>query len=486
MTYTADAASRAYGAANPSLTGSVAATGLVNGDTVSGVTSGTAAWNSSATTASNVGKYGITGSGLSGNSSNYNISFAQGTGNATALSVTPASLAVTYTADAASRAYGAANPSLTGSVSALGLVNGDQLSAITTGTAAWNSSANATSNIGKYSVFGSGLSGNSANYSFSFVQASNNGIALTVNPASLSVTANALRRDYGAANPALTYTSSGLVNGDSLSGALATSATTASSVGAYAIGQGTLSAGSNYALSYTGANLTVDPASLTVVANAQSKIYGSANPALTYTASGLVNGDTLSGALSTAATAASSVGSFAINQGTLAASTNYRLTYTGASLVINAATLTYVATPASRLPSGGNPAFTGSVTGFVLGETVATATTGTLSFTSPALSTSLPGLYPIIGSGLSAVNYVFVQDKANATALTINPGTTQFGSNSVIASLPTPEFSVPVPIVLTIDALNDVHPIILNISNSDGTKVVDTNCVSGTTCAATN
>ncbi len=51
------------------------------------------------------------------------------------------------------------------------------------------------------------------------------------------------------ANPALTYQvgGSGLVNGDTLSGALATSATAASDAGVYGITQGTLAASSNYA-----------------------------------------------------------------------------------------------------------------------------------------------------------------------------------------------------------------------------------------------
>jgi hypothetical protein len=53
-------------------------------------------------------------------------------------------------------------------------------------------------------------------------------------------------------NPTPSYVSSGLVNGDTLSGLLATSATTTSNVGAYAITQGTLAASSNYALSYVG------------------------------------------------------------------------------------------------------------------------------------------------------------------------------------------------------------------------------------------
>src|SRR3546814_12584173 len=77
-----------------------------------------------------------------------------------------------------------------------------------------------------------------------------------------------------------------LVNGDALSGDLATNATAASNIGAYAITQGSLAASSNYALTYRGANLTVTPADLIVTYGATpvSSLYGDA-PLLT----GIVN-----------------------------------------------------------------------------------------------------------------------------------------------------------------------------------------------------
>ncbi|WP_164119560.1 MBG domain-containing protein, partial [Stenotrophomonas maltophilia] len=70
---------------------------------------------------------------------------------------------------------------------------------------------------------------------------------------------------------------------------------------------------------YTGANLTVTPRAITVTAHDLSRVYGDANPALTFSVggSGLVNGDVLSGGLATAAAASSHVGGYAIGQGTL-------------------------------------------------------------------------------------------------------------------------------------------------------------------------
>ncbi|WP_163110239.1 MBG domain-containing protein, partial [Acinetobacter baumannii] len=120
-----------------------------------------------------------------------------------------------------------------------------------------------------------------------------------------------------------------LVNGDTLAGALATTATATSDKGTYGIVQGTLVASANYAVTYVGANLTVNPRAVTVTANVASRIYGDANPALTWQLTGgsLVNGDSFTGSLATSATGTSNVGSYAVTQGTLATSSNYAVTY---------------------------------------------------------------------------------------------------------------------------------------------------------------
>ncbi|HEX4609635.1 MAG TPA: MBG domain-containing protein, partial [Urbifossiella sp.] len=175
------------------------------------------------------------------------------------------------------------------------------------------------------------------------------GSTLTVTPATLTVVANPRTTVYGAALPTLTYVATGLANGDTaataLTGALATTATAASGVGNYPITQGALAA-ANYTLTFTGSTLTVTPAALTVTADPGTKFYGAAVPPLAYSATGLVNGDTvataLTGALATTATATSGVGSYPITQGTLAAA-NYTLTFTGNTLAVARASLTVAA-----------------------------------------------------------------------------------------------------------------------------------------------
>jgi len=79
--------------------------------------------------------------------------------------------------------------------------------------------------------------------------------AITAKP--ITVTADATNKVYGAADPAFTWrlTSGALVGGDSITGALTRVA--GESVGAYAILQGSLSAGTNYTLDFVSAKLTI-------------------------------------------------------------------------------------------------------------------------------------------------------------------------------------------------------------------------------------
>ena len=85
------------------------------------------------------------------------------------------------------------------------------------------------------------------------------------------------------------------------------------------------------------ATITITKKTLTVTAAAKSKTYGAADPSLTYTATGLVGSDKVTGAL--VRDAGENVGTYAIRQGTLTASANYALSFTGANFIIAKATL---------------------------------------------------------------------------------------------------------------------------------------------------
>ncbi|MGD0091432.1 MAG: MBG domain-containing protein, partial [Planctomycetota bacterium] len=99
--------------------------------------------------------------------------------------------------------------------------------------------------------------------------------------------------------------------------------------------------GKDYSVTFTSVGTgTITPKPLTVTADSQSIVYGAALPALTYTYSSLVSGDTaaiFTGSLATTAVASSSAGTYPITQGTLAATANYALTFVGATLTISKA-----------------------------------------------------------------------------------------------------------------------------------------------------
>ena len=194
---------------------------------------------------------------------------------------------------------------------------------------------------------------------------------LTVTKKALTITADAKSKTYGEDDPALTYTSSGLVGSDAITGAL--SRETGENAGTYAINQNTLTAGDNYSIAYTGANLTINKKALTITADAKSKTYGEDDPALTYTSEGLIGTDAITGTLSR--DAGENAGTYAINQNTLTAGNNYAIAYTGANLTINKKDLTITADAKSKTYGEDDPALTYTASGLVGGDAI----TGELS-----------------------------------------------------------------------------------------------------------
>jgi hypothetical protein len=264
------------------------------------------------------------------------------------LTITPSALAATY---------GDAVPNLTG-YAYNALTSGQYLSAgdfaddTVTGSLTGSTTYSQGSNVGLYNInYSSGTLTSALGYGFTYA---NNATALNVGTRALSVAADAKNKTYGTVtDPALTYTltSGSFYASDGFSGALSRVAGETVVGGPYAILQNTLSAGSNYTISYTGANLNINPYTLSVAADAKSKIYGAADPALTYSYGTLQNGDTsaiFSGALSRAA--GETPGSYVIGQNTLSLSANYSLNYINGLL-----TITSTALPDTVVRVGQNP-----------------------------------------------------------------------------------------------------------------------------------
>ncbi|MFO0954222.1 MAG: choice-of-anchor Q domain-containing protein [Isosphaeraceae bacterium] len=114
-----------------------------------------------------------------------------------------------------------------------------------------------------------------------FLAASDQSTTLTVNQAGLTVTAASPTILIGQSVPSLTYTYTGLVNGDasaSFTGGLATTATGTPAAGTYAVTQGTLAATGNYKITnFVAGTLTVVGSGVSVVGNALYLVGGNTN-----------------------------------------------------------------------------------------------------------------------------------------------------------------------------------------------------------------
>ena len=113
--------------------------------------------------------------------------------------------------------------------------------------------------VGTYQITPNGLT--SENYDITFVSGT-----LTVDKKSLTVAANDITIDHGAAAPAYTYSVTGLVNGESLTTepALSSTYTQGAAIGTYPISISGAAASANYTISYAPGTLTVQSKKYTV------------------------------------------------------------------------------------------------------------------------------------------------------------------------------------------------------------------------------
>ncbi|MFO0908770.1 MAG: MBG domain-containing protein [Isosphaeraceae bacterium] len=281
----------------------------------------------------NVGTYAIE-QGLTGLSDGYALSFVGSN-----LSIT--TRAITVAADAKTKIYGDTDPALTYQITLGSLVGTDAFSGALSRVPG--------ENVGSYAIEQGSLA-LSSNYALSFV-----GSNLSITPRALTVAADAKTKVYGNADPGLTYqiTSGTLASNDAFTGSLTRVA--GENIGVYAIQQGSLALNGNYSLAFVGANLSVTPRLIAIQADAKTKGYGNADPALTYQiiAGSLVPGDSFSGALSRVA--GENVGTYAITQGTLGLSSNYALAYTGSTLSITPRSITVRALAQSKVYGQADP-----------------------------------------------------------------------------------------------------------------------------------
>ncbi|HYY93397.1 MAG TPA: MBG domain-containing protein, partial [Pyrinomonadaceae bacterium] len=285
------------------------------------------------------------------------------------------------------------------------------------------------------------------------------GISVTKRP--LTVIADGKSKVYGTENPPLTVRYSGFVNGEDASAlggslSLSTTATAGSPVGDYAIKARGLTS-SDYGVAFLDGKLTITPALLTVTADNKSRIYNTANPPLTFTPSGFVNGDTATTAFSGAPTLAtpaqtgSGVGAYPItvSVGTLS-SVNYRFAFVPGVLAVNQAPTTMV-TDGKVFANNGAGILTGSLLdinsqpianrtltlrlGAGLGAQTCSATTDVTGKAGCRINTVVQPLGPGTVSGSFAGDSNYLASSGSAPALIFDYPAGAAGGSFVIGDL---------------------------------------------------
>ncbi|WP_263418906.1 MBG domain-containing protein [Terriglobus albidus] len=345
---TPNAASKTYGTADPTLTGTLtgflAADGVTAiysraaGETVAGGPYTISAVLSPATV---LGNYAIT----------YNT--AEFIINKAVASVTP---------NAASKTYGTADPTLTGTLT--GFLAADGV------TATYSRTAGETVAGGPYTITAvlspAGVLGN---YNITY-----NTAAFTINKAVASVTPNAASKTYGTADPPLTGTLTGFLAADGVTATYSRAAGETVAGGPYTI-TAVLSPATvlgNYAITYNTAEFIINKAVASVTPNAASKTYGTADPTLTGTLTGFLAADGVTAVYSRGAGETVAGGPYTISTVLSPAGvlSNYTITYNTAAFIINKAVASVTPNSASKTYGTADPTLTGTLTGFLAADGV--------------------------------------------------------------------------------------------------------------------
>jgi hypothetical protein len=400
-----------YGTARPHFEST--ATGFVNGDDP-GDLAGTPQFTTGAGATPLAGTYRVVPAGFT--SPDYAISYEPGT-------LTVDRQPLVAQAHDASRVYGDSNGAL--AVTLTGLVADDRI------TATGVSAASQRTRVGDYSILPdlSDPDGRLANYDVD----RRNG-TLTVTPAKLvaAVDEGPWSRLYGRANPHFTGRLTGVVDGDDISAAWVTAARERTPVGTYAVVPDlTDPAGrlANYDVERRNANLAIERAPLSVVADHKERRYGDSNPDLTGALTGVVDGDDIAAVYATDADVRSGVGTYAIAADVSDPDDrlgNYDVTRTGAKLTVVRRPLEARADDVRWRYGDPRPALTGTLHGVANDDAVGHR------YTTDADATSLPGNYHVFaaltGSDEVLANYDVTETGATlvvfdgyAPKLTVSP-----------------------------------------------------------------
>lgn len=358
---TANSVSREYGEADPSplaysvTSGELADVGDITGELVR-------------EPGEDVGEYNILPGTLDAGD-NYSFTVEGGT-----FTITPRSIEVT--ADNTSEVYGEDDPEFTWSVTDGSLVGEDTLGG--------ELARDAGTNVGDYDITIGSLA--DSNYEITFV-----GAMHEITPRPVTVVGDDVDKVYGASDPVLGATATGLLGDDILGGA--PTRELGENVGEYAVLRGTLSVGPNYELvEYTPGTFAIGARPLQVTINDDEKVYGELDPTFTHsvTSGTLVGDDELTGSVERES--GENVGTYSITQGTLDAGSNYDLAVVAGTLEITRKDAQVTVGNAYTTWGEPTPEFELTPSGLIPGDSL---TGSELLFDGSSTVPTLPGAYEV-------------------------------------------------------------------------------------------
>ena len=187
----------------------------------------------------------------------------------------------------------------------------------------------------------------------------------------------------------------------------------------------------NYIVTNTGADFTITKRHVEITADAKSKTYGDADPALTYhiSAGSLAFADAFSGSLSRAP--GETVGNYLISQNSVTLGGNYDLSYVAADLTIQRKTASVTPDASGKIYGDGDPSLTGTLNGFLAGDGVTAVYSRTAGDTvGPYTISATLSPAGVLGNYDIAYNTAtFTIDKRSATWTTNNNAKIYFDSD---------------------------------------------------------
>jgi mucin-19 len=185
-----------------------------------------------------------------------------------------------------------------------------------------------------------------------------------------------------------------------------------------------LTAGSNYDLTYAGANVIITKRDASVAPNASSKTYGDTDPAPSGTVSGFLAADGVAATYSRTAgeTVAGSPYTISATLSTAAALGNYNIDYKTASFTINKKDASVTPSAGSKTYGDTDPPLSGTVSGFVAADGVTATYSRTAGETVAGSPYTISAtLSPAAALGNYSIDYKTASFTITPAPLTVTP-----------------------------------------------------------------